>query len=429
MIYAGTTPYVTTYYGRKHVDGMYSGNYLIYPLKTVKTTTVTLTADNLLAANNNVDFYPRTSTMRTPDPNLWIRVGRSTNTNAGIRLFPPDIRRYANSSFVFVAIPSYKIINVKLYYSEGYPDGENLDDEHYDAVNKTYEMNYDHVQEAVIAGVDTSIQQRFSKIEVTYSNADFLLEGEYEKSYTNNVLIKYNNNSEFYAMAYYGKYYASAIPSNATSIKLPQSSYITSLQKFKFAPTSMQTSFENCAYLTSVDFSKTDTTYCTSFGWTFKNCNVLNDVDLTYLKTGSATTMQSMFDRCYGLSSVDLSYFDTTYVTNMNTMFIYCRALTSLDLSSFNTSAVTACDYMFQWCQSLTTLNLSNWDLSNLSTSKSMFDHCDALSTLTMNNTNDTTFNTIINKSTTKLPTTVTIYRDGTTYLYNSTQDTWVKNT
>ena len=400
MIYAGTTPYVTTYYGRKHVDGMYSGNYLIYPLKTVKTTTVTLTADNLLSANNNVDFYPRTSTMRTPDPNLWIRVGRSTNTNAGIRLYPPDIRRYANSSFVFVAIPSYKIINVKLYYSEGYPDGENLDDEHYDAVNKTYEMNYDHVQEAVIAGVDTSVQQRFSKIEVTYSNADFLLEGEYEKSYTNNVLIKYNNNSEFYAMAYYGKYYASTIPSNATRIKLPQSSYITSLQKFKFAPTSLQTSFENCTYLTQIDFSQTDMSYCTSIAWAFKNT---------------------------GFSSLTLN-FDTSSLTNMQSAFNYMTNLTYIDLSGINTSYVTTMRTMLQNDGELLNANLSYLDMSSVTDCNYMFQNCNKLETLTLNNVDNSTFAKIVDYNTTKLPTTVTIYRDGTTYLYNSTQDTWVNS-
>lgn len=401
MIYAGETPYVTTYYGRRHVDGMYSGNYLIYPLKTVKTTTVTLTADNLLAANNNVDFYPRTSTMRTPDPNLWIRVGRSTNTNAGIRLYPPDIRRYANSSFVFVAIPSYKIINVKLYYSEGYPDGENLDDEHYDAVNKTYEMNYDHVQEAVIAGVDTSLQQRFSKIEVTYSNADFLLEGEYEKSYTNAPIINYNNSNALTTYAYYGKFYVPSIPSNATSIKIPQSSYITSLQKFKFAPTSLQTSFENCTYLTQVDFSQTDMSYCTSIAWAFKNT---------------------------GFSSLTLN-FDTSSLTNMQSAFNYMTNLTYIDLSGINTSYVTTMRTMLQNDGELLNANLSYLDMSSVTDCNYMFQNCNKLETLTLNNVDNSTFAKIVDYNTTKLSTTVTIYRDGDTYNYNSTQDTWVKNT
>ena len=163
----------------------------------------------------------------------------------------------------------------------------------------------------------------------------------------------------------------------------------------------MQTSFENCTYLTQVDFSQTDMSYCTSIAWAFKNT---------------------------GFSSLTLN-FDTSSLTNMQSAFNYMTNLTYIDLSGINTSYVTTMRTMLQNDGELLNANLSYLDMSSVTDCNYMFQNCNKLETLTLNNVDNSTFAKIVDYNTTKLSTTVTIYRDGDTYNYNSTQDTWVKNT
>lgn len=90
--------------------------------------------------------------------------------------------------------------------------------------------------------------------------------------------------------------------------------------------------------------------------WFFE-CSALTTIEgLKYLNTSEVTAMNSMFQRCTSLNSLDLSTFDTSNVTNMNGMFAECSSLTSVDLSSFNTTHVTNMGGMFASCPSLTTI-------------------------------------------------------------------------
>ncbi len=397
MIKAGTTSVVNAYYGRQHPSAMYSGNYLIYPLRQVKTTTVTITAANLLAANNNVETYPPKSTLQTSDANLWIRAERSNNTNNAIALYT-DIRRNANSWFVFVAVPPYKVLHVKMYYNDGYPIQPPTSDPNYNSTDNTYTMFFDRVQEAVIQGGDVENQVRFTKIEVTYTNQEFLIEGKFDTSAT--PVINYNSNNALTVKTLDDLYYVTSIPSAATSIKIPSSSKIKSINKFKFAPTSMSTAFENCTDLTSADFSLLDMSNCTHMGWMFKNT---------------------------GFSTLTLN-FDTSSVTNMQSAFNYMANLVEIDLSAFDTSSVTTMRTMFQNDSNLEIVNLSGFDMSSVTDYGYMFQNCSKLWSLILNDVSNDTFNKITNYATSYLPKTVIIDRDGYSYFYDSSQDAWVLN-
>ena len=81
-------------------------------------------------------------------------------------------------------------------------------------------------------------------------------------------------------------------------------------------------------------------------------------LEVLEIDTKNVTTMQSMFNDCNKLTSLDVSNFDTSSVTNMAYMFYNCYALTTLDLSNFDTSSVTSMTYMFYNCNKLTYIGM-----------------------------------------------------------------------
>lgn len=83
-------------------------------------------------------------------------------------------------------------------------------------------------------------------------------------------------------------------------------------------------------------------------GWTrlnsaFYGCsNMQFGLQLGHCNTSSVTTMNSMFQGCTSLTSLDVSGFDTSSVTNMSNMFFGCTSLASLDVSGWNITSLTA---------------------------------------------------------------------------------------
>ena len=93
----------------------------------------------------------------------------------------------------------------------------------------------------------------------------------------------------------------------------------------------------------------------TSCYYWFSECKNLTDIEgIEYLNTEKVTNMNSMFDRCSALTSLDLTNFNTAKVTDMNYMFIGCSALTTIFVSDkFVTSQVTKSVDMFHMCINL----------------------------------------------------------------------------
>jgi len=184
---------------------------------------------------------------------------------------------------------------------------------------------------------------------------------------------------------------------------------INSLYTFWKSDYSSGTGDNNQVYITSlnVDFGN-NTDQCTDMSMAFQGLKNCTSLTITNLDTSACTNMQLMFGQSQG--------------TN-----VAANKWTTLDLSNFDTSLVTKMDGMFARSKSLLTLNISNWNMNNVGTSYSnMFLDCDVLSTITMNNVTNSVFNKITDYSRSKLPTSVSIVRDGVTYRYNSSQDAWV---
>ena len=90
--------------------------------------------------------------------------------------------------------------------------------------------------------------------------------------------------------------------------------------------------------------------------------------------------MNSMFENCSSLTSLDVTNFNTAEVTDMCNMFSNCVALTSLYLTNFNTKKVTDMGNMFFGCSSLTTIYASSkFVTTQVSNSSGMFYNCEKL--------------------------------------------------
>ena len=145
---------------------------------------------------------------------------------------------------------------------------------------------------------------------------------------------------------------------------------------FSSSQTNMDSMFQNCHSLTSLDISNFNTSSVTNMSYMFLNCNSLTSLDISNFDTSAVTNMSYMFQNCSSLTSLDISNFGTSSVTNMSYMFQNCSSLTSLDVSNFDTSAVTNMSYMFQNCNSLTSLDISNFDTSAVTNMNGMFGGC-----------------------------------------------------
>ena len=93
---------------------------------------------------------------------------------------------------------------------------------------------------------------------------------------------------------------------------------------------------------------------------TFNNKeNIKTITKLKGLDTSNITDMNSMFNGCSSLTTLDLSGLNTSKVTTMQEMFSGCTSLTSLNLSDLNMKKLQYVAHMFYDCSSLTDVFIS----------------------------------------------------------------------
>ena len=93
---------------------------------------------------------------------------------------------------------------------------------------------------------------------------------------------------------------------------------------------------------------------------TFNNKeNIKTITKLKGLDTSNVTNMNSMFNGCSSLTTLDLSGLNTSKVTTMTEMFSGCTSLTSLNLSDLNMKKLQYVAHMFYNCSSLTDVFIS----------------------------------------------------------------------
>lgn len=136
--------------------------------------------------------------------------------------------------------------------------------------------------------------------------------------------------------------------------------------------TTMQSMFEGCSKLTSIDLSSLVTTdKLTNLSYMFKGCEKVTSLDLSGFTTSNVTTFASMFENMKAVTEIKLDYTKFTAadkLTSVDSMFSECRALQKIDLRGFSD------------CPNLTTINkwfyncfrMEYIDLSNFSTSSTL---------------------------------------------------------
>ena len=152
----------------------------------------------------------------------------------------------------------------------------------------------------------------------------------------------------------------------------------------------MESTFERCTSLTSVDLSEFDLSNVISFKRTFYLSYSLNHIEFGNSNISNVENMEKMFYNSGNSSNkeleLNLSMFYTSKVTNMNELF-YDSNWDSINLINFNTSLITNFSYMFYKC-SLKNLDISHFDTSNGVNMTSMFSGCYFLRSLNVSNFN-----------------------------------------
>lgn len=144
--------------------------------------------------------------------------------------------------------------------------------------------------------------------------------------------------------------------------------------------TNMNSMFDTCFKVESLDVSNFDTRNVTDMGKTFYLCMNLKSLDVSKFDTRNVTDMSSMFAGNQSLTSLDISNFNTQNVTSMLGMFSGCSSLTSLDVSLFNVDKVTSFEGMFRSCSNLTAIYCDNTWIKDYVDSNGMFLQCTSLS-------------------------------------------------
>lgn len=144
--------------------------------------------------------------------------------------------------------------------------------------------------------------------------------------------------------------------------------------------TNMNSMFDTCFKVESLDVSNFDTRNVTDMGKTFYLCMNLKSLDVSKFDTRNVTDMSSMFAGNQSLTSLDISNFNTQNVTSMLGMFRGCSSLTSLDVSLFNVDKVTSFEGMFRSCSNLTAIYCDNTWIKDYVDSNGMFLQCTSLS-------------------------------------------------
>lgn len=154
----------------------------------------------------------------------------------------------------------------------------------------------------------------------------------------------------------------------------------------KVEPISTRSWFENCTNLIAINnIANLDTSNVINMDSMFEGCSSLTSLNLSNFNTSKVTNMRTMFCNCKSLTSLNLSSFDTSNVTDMHEVFLFCESLRSINLSSFNTSNVTTMYMMFNGCSSLTLLDLSSFDTRKVLENGNfgwMFQNCTNLKTI-----------------------------------------------
>jgi surface protein len=146
----------------------------------------------------------------------------------------------------------------------------------------------------------------------------------------------------------------------------------------------MESMFDSCHNLLSLDLNTFDTTKVTSMEKMFYQCQKINEIKLSNkFKTDNVVKFTNMFSSCYDLKAINLDSFNTANADDMSLMFNDCRELTSIDLSNFITDKVKNFSHIFAGCEKLRDIDF-NLNASSANDLSYLFFECRSLNNLNM---------------------------------------------
>ena len=127
----------------------------------------------------------------------------------------------------------------------------------------------------------------------------------------------------------------------------------------------------SCAYATSIDCSKLDTSKATNFAAMFYNCQsaVITPPSNGYQCASGLWSVQFMFYNCKQMTSVDLSPIGDAYnITNSNGWFNGCVNLETIDFTGLKDLDPSQTTNLFLNCSSLTSVKVAGADATSIAT-------------------------------------------------------------
>ncbi len=95
-------------------------------------------------------------------------------------------------------------------------------------------------------------------------------------------------------------------------------------------------------------------------------------------------SLDSLFEDCEHLNTVEISDWNIDIVTSCSSMFKGCTAITSIFLDMWDTRNITDTSYMFYNCSRIDTISLAGWNTQSVKTMVNMFTACSQLTDLTL---------------------------------------------
>ncbi len=157
--------------------------------------------------------------------------------------------------------------------------------------------------------------------------------------------------------------------------------------------TSIDSMFESCEVVKSLDVSSWDVSNVTAMRGVFALCYKLSDLNVSGWDVSSVTKMNNLFHDCNNLTSIDVSGWDTSSVISMSGLF-QGSGIDSMDITRWDTSSVQTMSKMFSGCENLTSLSISGIDTSSVTDMSKMFEECKSLEGLDIRGFNTTNVET-----------------------------------
>ena len=140
--------------------------------------------------------------------------------------------------------------------------------------------------------------------------------------------------------------------------------------------------FGGCKSLTSIDLSDVDFSNVNDLGFMFANCVSLQTINLKNTGFFLAEQIDCMFLNCYSLKELDFSSFTPKNINYMYSTFYNCSSLTSIKFNEFSTTGLNDMGYLFYNCSSLKIIDISFFNTKDVGKMNNMFEGCKSLTSI-----------------------------------------------